>query len=76
MIYKTTAILFSLSLLAACGGEQPAAEDPAVDLAAEAQRIADTSIIVDMHVDVPYRLEKKWVDVSQATSKPSILKSN
>lgn len=67
MIYKTTAVLFSLSLLAACGVDQPAAEDPVADLAAEAQRIADTSIIVDMHVDVPYRLEARPQDVSQAT---------
>lgn len=33
----------------------------------EARRIAAESIIVDTHVDVPYRLERSWVDVSEAT---------
>jgi len=33
----------------------------------EARRIAAESIILDTHVDVPYRLERGWVDVSEAT---------
>lgn len=33
----------------------------------EARRIAAESIIIDTHVDVPYRLERGWVDVSEAT---------
>jgi membrane dipeptidase len=33
-----------------------------------ANRIAKQNIIVDGHIDVPYRIEKSWVDVSKATS--------
>jgi len=53
-------------LLAACGqtGQTPL-ETP--DLAVEAERIARSSIIIDTHIDVPYRLEDKPDDVSQAT---------
>ena len=63
-------------LISACGpaeqAEAPAAmpattaEEP-VDLAAKAREIALNSIIIDTHIDVPYRLEEGWVDVSVAT---------
>lgn len=33
-----------------------------------AQHIAHNAIIVDGHIDVPYRVNKQWVDVTQATS--------
>lgn len=33
----------------------------------QANRITQTNIIVDGHIDVPYRLEDGWVDVSKAT---------
>lgn len=33
----------------------------------EARRIAATSIVIDTHIDVPFRLERGWVDVSEAT---------
>lgn len=32
-----------------------------------AREIAESSIIVDGHLDVPYRLENEWADISQAT---------
>nr|WP_136250336.1 dipeptidase [Ningiella ruwaisensis] len=32
-----------------------------------AKRIVQQNIIVDGHIDVPYRVEKQWVDVTQAT---------
>jgi membrane dipeptidase len=35
----------------------------------QANRIAQSNIIVDGHIDVPYRVESGWVDVSKATSK-------
>ncbi len=59
-----------LLIVAAC--EQPApveapAEAPAVDLAAEADRIAAESIIVDGHIDVPIRIYSDPADVSEAT---------
>ena len=54
------------SLLAGCGQQEKATETPP-DLQDEAGRIARSSIIVDTHVDVPYRLEDTPADVSQAT---------
>ena len=38
------------------------------DLAEQARRIAETAIIVDTHVDVPYRLSAVWEDISEATA--------
>ena len=35
----------------------------------QAMRIAQNNIIVDGHIDVPYRVESGWVDVSKATVK-------
>jgi membrane dipeptidase len=50
-------------LVAACGqGEDASA--PA-DPAERARELAQTSIIIDTHIDVPYRLEAAWVDVSE-----------
>jgi membrane dipeptidase len=57
------------TLLAACGNEPAPVEEPVVDFAAEAARIAASSIIIDTHIDVPYRLEATPEDVSQATAK-------
>jgi membrane dipeptidase len=64
MTYKFTLVFLALALLAACGSDAP----PQRDLAAEAQRIAAGSIIVDTHIDVPYRLLEKPADVSRATA--------
>jgi len=44
---------------------EPAA--PAVDLAAKAREIAQNAIIIDTHIDVPYRIVDEWEDVSVAT---------
>ena len=63
MTYKYSLLTLALFVLAACGQSAP----PAPDLAAEAQRIAAESIIVDTHIDVPYRLSITPADVSQAT---------
>jgi membrane dipeptidase len=59
-------------LISACGpteqAEAPAAapEEP-MDLAAHANELAQNSIIIDTHIDVPYRLEEEWEDVSEST---------
>ena len=63
MTYKNALAVLALALLAACQASEP----PEPDLAAEAQKIANASIIVDTHIDVPYRLEETPADVSQAT---------
>ena len=55
--------LGAVIILAACGGEAAAP----VDYAAEANRIAESSIIVDTHVDVPYRLATQPSDIASAT---------
>jgi membrane dipeptidase len=65
-------------IISACGqAERPAepaapaapAAAPAepVDLAARATEIAQNSIIIDTHIDVPYRIVEEWEDVSVAT---------
>ncbi len=68
-------------LLSACGPSEPVAVAPVaapqsapseapertVDTAATAREIAMNSIIVDTHIDVPYRIEEVWEDVSVAT---------
>ncbi len=78
---KKTSILSILPivLLFGCQGSAPesgtpaadtpeaAAPAPAEDLEALAQRLARENLIVDTHVDVPYRLEEKMEDISVAT---------
>lgn len=62
---------FHLSLIAsltvACSSlpAQPAADTV---LAATAQRIAHETIVVDTHIDLPFRLERKWEDITQPTA--------
>ena len=57
------ALLCAVLVLASCGGNTSAP----IDYAAEARRIADTSIIVDTHVDVPYRLAIRPAPVAGET---------
>ena len=40
----------------------------AITLTEKAKKLAQENIIIDSHIDVPYRLEEKWVDVTQATN--------
>ena len=72
MIHRSPVAAAALFLLAACGPEQqsgPAAPEPAAvpDLAAQARDLARNSIIIDTHIDVPYRIYNNWEDVSGAT---------
>lgn len=60
-------------LLAACGPAQQSDStakntDAPPDLHARAVEIAKSSIVVDTHIDVPYRLHDAWEDVSVATA--------
>ncbi len=43
------------------------ATEKQLDFAASAQVIAQKYMLIDTHIDVPYRLEEKWVDVSRKT---------
>ncbi len=57
-----------MAILAATGMTSPvmaSAEDS--DLAATARKLAQRSMIVDTHIDVPYRVIENWVDVTQRT---------
>ncbi len=65
MIDRLHLAALAVTLLAACERGAP----PPVDLAAEAQRIARESIIVDTHIDVPYRLLESPENVSEATDR-------
>lgn len=37
------------------------------DLSSQAQQLTQNTIIVDGHIDVPYRVQSGWVDVTEAT---------
>ncbi len=54
------------SLLVGCSQQEKTIES-APDLRDEAERIARSSIIIDTHIDVPYRLQDTPADVAQAT---------
>ena len=43
------------------------AEDKDADLASTAARVAHKHLLVDTHIDVPYRLEEEWSDVTGKT---------
>jgi membrane dipeptidase len=72
MTVRPLVALATFFLLSACepaqqtdtSSEQPSS---AVDLAARAREITRNSIIVDTHIDVPYRIHYAWEDVSRAT---------
>ncbi len=61
----------TLLFLVSCGPDRQAdtaSEETAapVDLAVQAMEIAMHSIIIDTHIDVPYRLYDAWEDMSEA----------
>ena len=60
--------LAAAATLVACSPEPASTPaDDAPDIDGEAQRIALSSIVVDTHVDVPFRLLMRPEDISQAT---------
>jgi membrane dipeptidase len=66
MTNSVVALAASTLLLSACNQSANAPTNETPDLAAEARRIADSSIIVDTHIDVPLHLQKDGGDVSIA----------
>lgn len=60
-------VTLTLGLLACGKSEEPGQTQQTTDLKAEAKRIARENIIIDTHIDVPYRLENSYEDVSVAT---------
>ncbi|MEE8528163.1 MAG: hypothetical protein V3S70_06275, partial [Gammaproteobacteria bacterium] len=63
--------LVSCSKEPAAPAEESAAAPymPSADSLERAKLLAQKMLIVDTHVDVPYRLETEWEDVSQRTEK-------
>jgi len=62
-----TAALLACQAGVPAGEDEPAAAGSAEDLQTRAETLAHELLIVDTHVDVPYRLEEEWEDVSQRT---------
>lgn len=56
--------LLSVSLIAALGLQVQAA-----DFSQQANKIAQSTLIIDTHIDVPYRLHNDWEDVTKATQR-------
>jgi membrane dipeptidase len=68
MNYKTLYLAAFALALGACGqGENPSNGSETDDIGAHAERLASENIIIDTHVDVPYRLNKRPADISNAT---------
>ena len=63
MPYKGILALGALAL--GCGAQEP--EPVAESLQARAEQLAHEILIIDTHVDVPYRLNKQNVDISART---------
>ena len=57
---KIIILLLSVLTLSACDTEK--------NFHKEAERIAKNSIIIDTHIDVPYRIVDQWEDVSNTTN--------
>lgn len=61
---------FKLSLVsAALAFGLISANTHAIEVTDKARKIAQSTIIVDSHIDVPYRIKKRWEDVTEATAK-------
>lgn len=60
------ALLLGQFILAGCAATAGAPDATTPDIAGVAQRIAQSRIIVDTHIDVPYRLKDRPADVSVA----------
>ncbi|HXI03082.1 MAG TPA: dipeptidase [Candidatus Saccharimonadales bacterium] len=73
----TAAVIWiGLAFIAACGGSSPGPAEggaakgagaPEAELRARADKLAHELLIVDTHIDVPYRLQEKMEDISQRT---------
>ena len=72
MTVRAFLTLAACCAIAACGPSERETTTADTGTPGEASRdrgreIAHDSVMVDTHIDVPYRLEEEWADVSQAT---------
>ena len=66
-IQRLAGLVACVALMQACSKPaEPVTEVASETPAEQAQRIAQTSIIVDTHIDVPYRLQMRPADITQA----------
>jgi len=64
---KAMPVLLALCLSSvAAAAPAPGEEQPSV-LLTKARMLTQRSLLVDTHIDVPYRLEEKWADVTALT---------
>ena len=61
------ALSLVLGLLLLASVQQVTAQENKTDLAASARLLAQKALIIDTHIDVPYRLHEGWEDVTVAT---------
>jgi len=59
--------LCSLAIASLLSTQSIAADKEAYSASQQAIDIAQKAIIIDGHIDVPYRVKEKWVDVTKAT---------
>lgn len=64
-------VVLLILLLAACSAEQPPTAQPVVAAVevSRSQLLAKQYLIVDTHIDVPYRIKRSQEDISKATEK-------
>lgn len=67
MLGKFTLMVTTATLLVACGNTGSDEAQGPVDPKIRAQEIAQATLIVDTHIDVPYRLRETWEDVVNST---------
>jgi membrane dipeptidase len=60
-IYLLAAMVLVVATLTAAASEEPPLPD-------QARRLAQGLLLVDTHMDVPYRIQSEWVDVTQRTA--------
>jgi membrane dipeptidase len=61
-------LLTLILLVSACENKTPSNKEMTDEqLKIKANELAHKFLIIDTHVDVPYRLESKWEDISQST---------
>lgn len=64
MRFTKTATVILILLLAPAAGSVAGESADTTDLAATARQIAQESLVVDTHIDMPHRLHESWADVT------------
>jgi membrane dipeptidase len=68
-LYNLIPVIIIL-LLTACDNKTPQQDELADEqLISKASELAQKFLIIDTHIDIPYRLEDEWEDISQSTEK-------